>query len=223
MYYTCHAFGSNAVLAGNNYQYEWNTSNGMIESIPVSRASRFLRRLYQVTVTDELGCSLSNFAYVDAFLDVPVLDITGDDEISCAEPAAILEAGANEAVDEFVWTLPDGSQTTGIEITTTIEGWHFVEAQNIYGCTGVDSFYVSYLNTQFVYDVQVSGPLSCSDSLVTLHINSNSLYDSIGWTGPGIVMISTDQTTAQVNTAGNYQFIFYYGESCYYTDVTSVT
>ncbi|MBK8111159.1 MAG: gliding motility-associated C-terminal domain-containing protein [Saprospiraceae bacterium] len=213
-----------ATPAGNNYQYEWNTSNGVIESDP-SQASIEVSAagLYQVTVTDELGCSLSNFAYVDAFLDEPVLDITGDDEISCAEPAAILEAGANEAVDEFVWTLPDGSQTTGIEISTTIEGWHFLEAQNIYGCTGVDSFYVSYLNTQFVYDVQVSGPLSCSDSLVTLHINSNSLYDSIGWSGPGIVMISSDQTTAQVNTAGNYQFTFYYGESCYYTDVTSVT
>ena len=111
--------------------------------------------------TDELGCSLSNFAYVDAFLDEPVLDISGDDEISCAEPSAILEAGANEAVDEFVWTLPDGSMATGIEITTTQEGWHYVEAQNSNGCTGLDSFYVSYLNTQFVYDVQSSGPLSC--------------------------------------------------------------
>lgn len=212
-----------ATPAGNNYLYEWNTSNGVIESDPNQPAIEVSAAgLYQVTVTDELGCSLSNFAYVDAFLDEPELDITGDDEISCAEPSAILEAGANEAVDEFVWTLPDGSQTTGIEITTTLEGWHYVEAQNSYWCTGVDSFYVSYLNTQFVYDVQVSGPLSCTDSLVTLQINSNSLYDSIGWSGAGIVMISTDQTTAQVNTAGNYHFTFYYGESCSYTDATTV-
>ncbi len=212
-----------ALPTGNNYVYEWQTTNGNITSDPFASVIEVDEAgLYQVTVTDELGCSLSNFAYVDAFLDEPVLDISGDDEISCAEPSAILEAGANEAVDEFVWTLPDGSMATGIEITTTQEGWHYVEAQNSNGCTGLDSFYVSYLNTQFVYDVQSSGPLSCSDSLTTLHINSNSLYDSIAWSGPGIVNVSADQTTAQVNVAGTYQFTFYYGESCHYSDATTV-
>lgn len=213
-----------ATPANNNYTYEWHTANGQIESDPFQAAIEVSEAgLYNVTVTDELGCTLSQFAYVDAYLDLPELQITGDDELSCAEPTGILEADASEPIDEFVWHLPDGSTTTGILITTDLPGWHYVQANNEHGCAGIDSFYVEYLNTQFVYDVQVSGPLSCSDSLVSLHINTNSLYDSIGWSGPGIVMVSADQTTAQVNTAGNYQFTFYYGESCYYSDVTSVT
>ena len=102
-----------------------------------------------------------NFAYVDAFLDEPVFDISAMMKFHALNLPQSWRQEPMRRVDEFVWTLPDGSMAIGIEITTTQEGWH-MEAQTAMFVTGLDSFYVSYLNTQFVYDVQSSGPLSCS-------------------------------------------------------------
>lgn len=212
-----------ATPANNNYIYEWHTVNGQIESDPFQAAIEVSEAgLYNVTVTDELGCTLSQFAYVDAYLDLPELQITGDDELSCAEPNGVLEADASEPIDEFVWTLPDGSTTTGVQITTELPGWHYVQASNEHGCVGIDSFYVEYLNTQFVYNAGSSGMLTCSDTTVVLTIESNSAYDSISWTGPGIQSVSPDGKNVSVNVAGTYHFTFHYGATCSYTDLINV-
>ncbi|MBK8699321.1 MAG: gliding motility-associated C-terminal domain-containing protein [Saprospiraceae bacterium] len=212
-----------AIPANGNYTYEWSSLNGQIESDPYQPAIEVSAGgLYLVTVTDELGCEETEFTFVDEYLTLPELDISGNDEISCADPETSLFVNASETVNGFNWILPDGSTATGNSLNTSQAGWHVVSGENEHGCIGKDSLFVSYLNTAFTYQVAISGPLTCRDTLQSITVTLNSAYDSIHWSGPGIVSISPGQTEIMVNQEGYYGYTFYQGEACTYTDVAFV-
>jgi gliding motility-associated-like protein len=109
-------------------EYAWSTGE-TTEAIIVSQPGT-----YQVTVTDEFGCSGSTNIVVD---DVPpTFVVISDVPIFCTGDSTALVANSNAT--DFVWS----TGATGNELLVTQAGEYIVTATNSFGCTAEDTISV---------------------------------------------------------------------------------
>ncbi|MEM9835552.1 MAG: T9SS type A sorting domain-containing protein [Bacteroidota bacterium] len=102
--------------------YQW--SNGAT----TRRIENLSAGTYQVTVTDDLGCTETAAQVLFDSLDIVVfIDATGDGTINCNQPFVTLIANAPPGF-EFFWDLADGTNQTGPIITVDIPGPYTVTA-----------------------------------------------------------------------------------------------
>lgn len=103
--------------AGEQFSYEWSTGETE-QTITVTETNNYI-----VTVSDELGCTLTDSVFVE-FVPTPNVRILNQTEDFCEEYSAVLYADAN--VEDFLWSTGEIDQT----ITVHDPGVYTVEASN---------------------------------------------------------------------------------------------
>ncbi len=113
--------------------YQW-TFNQTTPSIYASTSA-----YYQLTITDSNGCrSLAPYIYINVLDPSPV--ITGIDTF-CSGTSTSLTTGL---FSSYLWSNGATTRTTSVSSA----GLYIVTVTNSFGCTGVDSIYMSELNAQ---------------------------------------------------------------------------
>jgi hypothetical protein len=117
--------------------------------------------------------------------------------------AAIADAGA-----VYVWTGPNGFNSSNAAVSLTDTGMYRVRVTNSTGCSGVDSFTLSRINKTISADFVVSTQAFAGQPVTLVNIASPD-PDSIVWqvpTGAGVSVISSDSVslTIQFADTGTY-------------------
>jgi HYR domain/Secretion system C-terminal sorting domain/SprB repeat len=160
------------------YSYQW--SNGGTQSSIAGLDDG----TYIVTVTDNLGCSMTDTASL-AFGALPVLEL-GNDTLLC--PGAILLFEAPSIYASYLWN--DGSTNSTILITQT--GTYILEVWTAQGCTDNDTI----LFDEHFVDYDIITPMS---SLTICDGDTLNLVGDSGLTGYDW---STGDTTSSTIVAG---------------------
>ena len=86
------------------------------------------------TVTNSVtGCSLTDSIVIISVMDIPEVSLFGD-TLSCSNPLGTLTAISPDNIVSYVWTLPDGTEQQGANITSNQVGAHRLTAIDEKGC-----------------------------------------------------------------------------------------
>lgn len=163
--------------------YQWFTQDGMIVSgqdsvtVQVNKAG-----IYQVIATD-LICTDS--AFLEIFLDeeVPDLEITGGNTLTCFADSLTLEVVSDIDLSSVVWTSDQPFLTDGDNIRVFTPGQYTVDVLSADGCSGTTSVLIVLIDTIASFSV-LGGDITClQDSLTLDVIHSLSGNYSYVWTG----------------------------------------
>jgi len=170
---------------------EWSTSE-TTESITI-----FDEAFYDVTITSDLGCEISDEIYVTVH-DLPVVNLGEDQELCVGED---LNLDAQNSGDDFLWSTSEVTQV--INITTS--DMYSVEVTDANNCVSNDE-----INVIFYDNPSLSLPEDttiCEDAFITLSAgNDGSDY-----------LWSPNAESSQsitVNTAANYSVQITNPEGC---------
>jgi hypothetical protein len=126
--------GDSVLLSASHpgISYQWWQTNQTTPSIYASTSA-----YYQLTITDSNGCgSLAPYIYINVLDPSPV--ITGIDTF-CSGTSTSLTTGL---FSSYLWSNGATTRTTSVSSA----GLYIVTVTNSFGCTGVDSIYMSQLN-----------------------------------------------------------------------------
>lgn len=163
--------------------YQWFTQDGMIVSgqdsvtVQINKAG-----IYQVIATD-LICTDS--AFVEIFLDeeVPDLEITGGNTLTCFADTLTLEVISDIDLSSLVWTSNQPFLTDGDNIRVFTPGQYTVDVLSMDGCSGTASVLIVLIDTIASFSV-LGDDITCLQDSVTLDvIHSLPGNYSYVWTG----------------------------------------
>jgi len=206
----------NATPNGGTGVYEYNWSNGMstqnINNLPAGT--------YQVTITDQLGCSLSKTTIVNApSMLIGSLSST-ENQIGSAPPTGTATVEATGGVGNYSYLWSNG------ETTTTISGL----SPGIYSVSVFDSNECVWTGSIEVENEEID----CSNLALNINSNNISCYGAMdgsintittGGFPEYIYQWSNGMTTASINnlSAGTYQVTITDIFGCSITEVTQIT
>lgn len=200
---------------GNNYTYNWYTQGGSItSSTNQSEITVDGFGSYFVTVTDAAGCTKTEVFEVFGDFTKPDISISGDHLLNCTKKSTTLTAESFSNVHDITWTLPDFSQITGKIIKATNPGNYIVQVTSDNGCTNTASINIEFEKSQFLYNTDSSGVLTCTVKNAQIFLDVISDIDSIRWNGPGIIRQNSSRDTIEVGKEGIYIFELFLGEDC---------
>ena len=172
---------------------------------------------YNLTITDEAGCILSDSVYI---VDPPVLNVTSViDSISCV---GVNDGAINITVSPFsnnliyTWTGPNNFISTDEDISSLYSGIYNLTITDASGCTFNDTITIppaDPFNVSFVID-----SISCAgynDGEIDLIVSANSTL-TYNWTGPN--SFSSNNQDISSLLAGNYQIIITDQNGCTFLD-----
>ncbi len=198
------------------YGYEWTTLNGNIvgnpdqKQITVDEAG-----LYTVNVTNPYGCILTQDYLVEEDFDKPDVVISGVPILDCKNQTTQLQAfSPSGSPVQFSWTLPGQGTVPGSLLTVSAPGLYQANAVGENGCVGIDTISVALEKSQFVYEADSSGLVTCNKNAVDIFLNLGSQIDSVSWKGPSILSQNTEKDTILVNAVGYYVFELFIGKDC---------
>ncbi|MEZ5174150.1 MAG: T9SS type A sorting domain-containing protein [Bacteroidia bacterium] len=148
---------------------------------------------YSLTITDDQGCELSVYKYIQNASPVHV-DLSGS-YIGCDENSGSLTANATSGTTPYTYAFSNG-ETSGVNSVSGLNpGWYSVYVTDAQGCTGYD-------NVQLYYDaacyISISGR-------VFNDLNGNCIQDA-GESGlPNVLVNATPgYHYATTNSQGYY-------------------
>ncbi len=206
-----------------NYTYSWFTQDGSITG-RTDQADLSINGggTYFVTVTDAAGCTHEQVFDVYGDFTKPDVSISGDNLLSCTKKSTSLSVHSLNNFHDVVWTLPDFSETHGNSIKATSPGHYIVQVTGDNGCINTASLDVEFEKSQFIYQKDKSGTLTCSMSNINLYLDVTSKFDSIKWHGPKIIKQNSGRDTITVEKPGYYVFELFLGEDCSVKDSIKV-
>ncbi len=190
-----------ADTTGRIVAIEWSGPSGYISSA----LNPFVYRPgdYTIQVTGANGCMATGIVTVGQDADLPSVTLSSD-TITCHMTQATVRASGAETDWIIVWTLPDGSTTTGAEILSSLPGVHMIDVTDpSTGCMFSDRIAVAIDTISPSPIITVMGALSCSETEVNLSVTaSTEVADEILWSGPDGYSASDPEIT--VMQSGEY-------------------
>ncbi len=185
--------------AGTGFDtYNWST--GAISStIDVTSSGT-----YEVTVTDNLGCSLTDEVTINLF-SIPIIDL-GSDLIFCPDENVTGTLSLGATFPTYLWS--DGSINPTLDFTNT--GLYWVEITDVNGCATRDS--VEVIQSSSVIDL---GPDESLCGVNSFTINAGA-FDSYIWSD------GSTNPSLTVSNSGTYTVTVTDGFNCELTDEIEV-
>ena len=199
---TSNGSASTSVAGGTPpYIYQWSngSSGSSISGVPGGA--------YSVTITDQLGCSITLPTNIGN-TGLPGADAGPSIEITCLNGPAVQLSGSSPTNGvSFAWTASNGGNIVSGANTATPEvnapGTYTLTVTNDQsGCTSSDQVVVTEDTDLPDASASVSGILTCAVTSVQVNGASTTAGVSFSWTGPG-GFNSSDQNPV-VATAGIY-------------------
>jgi PKD repeat protein len=133
---------------GAGFTYQWSTGP-TTPSLSITAAG-----VYNVTVSDAFGCSISSGNYTineDTYSQTAFL---GNDTTLCANNLIALQNGAAETVS-YIWPTVTPTDQTSYTVVTTGDYW--VETTNVNGCVARDTITVTVSGVAPIADFSFIG------------------------------------------------------------------
>jgi len=177
--------------------FPWKHKDSIIAKTPVVTARD--TGWYYITVTDSLGCFVSDSFRLLSFQSSVPIDILGG-EINCRNSNVQLTL-LTDTSGTTRWRGPAGFLSMQHQPTVRDSGWYYVEVTTAGGCKGIDSVYIPSNLALPSLQIDPLDTLSCNRSKVTIHAKSNTDV-RLQWMGPGGFM-SVD-SIVNVSDSGEY-------------------
>jgi hypothetical protein len=174
---------------------------------------------YTVIATNSSGCSDTATTVVVQDNTPPVISVTNDGPITCANPTTVARVTAPLG-STFLWTGPTGPISTADTALITVAGSYLVTVTGPNGCIN-QGFTVVTQNTVLpLVAATNNGPITCTQNSVTLTATGT----------PGVIYTWRDQNNIPVgtgpqitvNTPGRYFVTASLPTGCEATDSTDV-
>ena len=155
---------------------------------------------YSVTVTDANGCSGTGSAEVTSNVDVPEVQVSGEN-LSCLVSEVQLIAVSSIAEVEYSWFGPDGFTSSEQNPVVTKAGKYNVMVTTPQGCIGQGGIEIKV--DQAGPEIELNAPdFGCGSSQVQIEMSVNEPNVEILWIGPG-GFVSTEEDPV-IDIPGTY-------------------
>ena len=163
--------------------------------------------VYTITATTSAGCSSSSQITINGSTSSPVLQIDGNEALTCNNTSTTLVASANENIALYEWTGPNNLSATGVQLEVTEPGVYTVTGTTSFGCTGTASVEVQANNVAYEVD---GGPDRHYQCVFVMQLEAPGVANAPAtieyeWTTTNGNILSGENTlTPTINSAGTY-------------------
>jgi gliding motility-associated-like protein len=168
--------------------------------------------IYNVTVTSANGCSSSESIEVIQNIEVPSLNASSTNNLSCLEPSTTLSATSNNPNVDYSWVGPGGFISSMPSFNATEAGSYEVTITAPNGCIETAVIDVS-ANMIFPELTIEGGILDCNNPMIILQTElqngSNPIYS---WTGPNGFI--SDVADPEITVTGEYTLLVMNDNGC---------
>jgi hypothetical protein len=205
------ALNATVSAGGSGLIYAWTTLGGNIVSgAGTLSATVDAGGTYIFTVTDSLGnCSDSDTAVVT--VNTPSINVNAglDQELTCVNLQATLNATVSGAGSLFAWTTIGGNIVSGgatLAATVDAAGTYVLSVTDtISGCSDNDTVIVTVNRPTISVNAGLDQELTCVNLQATLNATVSGAGSLFAWTTIGGNIVSGGATlTATVDAAGTY-------------------
>jgi gliding motility-associated-like protein len=173
------------------YTYSWNTGSAS------SNISNVCPGVYQIDITDSLGCKQS-FQLPVSNSGAPSVTVTTSSPVcsnACTGSATVTASGG---VAPYSYSWPTGGQT-GTTISNQCSGLYFVQVKDSLGCIATDSALIKQGTVLNVVATMSNPPCGVCTGTITANVSGGSGNYSYNWQPGGA-------NTASITNvcAGNY-------------------
>jgi hypothetical protein len=197
-----------AVLSGSsstpNVVYQWTGAGGYVSTAQNPEVS--VAGVYNLKVTNPVnGCFQTASVTVVEDMAVPEgVAATASGDLTCVANSVTLTGTSVTAGVQYSWTGPAGFTSTSASPVVTVAGTYVLTVLNpANGCAATASVTVSENKIVPVAQANVSGPLTCTTTSVTLLGSATPGTVTYRWTGPN-GFVSEEQNPV-TSVAGTYQ------------------
>ncbi len=173
------------------YTYSWNTG------ATTSNISNVCAGVYQIDITDSLGCKQS-FPFPVSNSGAPSVTVTTTSPVcsnACTGSATVTASGG---ATPYTYSWPTGGQT-GTTINNQCGGLYFVQVQDSLGCIATDSALITQGTVLSVVTVMSNPSCGACTGTITANVNGGSGSYSYNWQPGGAITASITNVCA-----GNY-------------------
>ena len=210
---------------GNEYSYQWTTTNGNIVSDPtLIDITVDQEGDYELEITNNTyGCVEYATASVDATVSTPTADAGMPSTVSCNIPEITLDGSGSSSGDfSYLWTTNDGNIVSGDDTVNPIvnaAGTYTIEVtNNVDGCSSTAEVVIPGDFTQ--PDVSAAGgELTCSSTSIEICATVEAGVTVVWDTPNGPV----EGTCVTVSAAGDYTATATGSNGCSNEAVATVT
>lgn len=153
-----------------NYEYQWSPGGETTQSIIITTFVDSTE--YIVNVIDESGCVDSDTTVLNFVESFPVEIIAPVTEQCIQDGPILIEASALGGNDPFnyEWYLPDGSISSGEELSAYLPGTYIINVTDDVGCVGSDTITLTFNETpSVVLEAQGNATIFCAgDSMILI-------------------------------------------------------
>jgi gliding motility-associated-like protein len=198
--------------------YQW--SNGATtEDLSSVEGGRF-----SISITDTLGCAVSDTFSLDTFLFQPLALAGSDMEIDCSDDPVILDASASRvsSTTNIEWlSINDGSMLDENRLLLEVREIGVFELylrDTLSGCSSRDT--VEVTQVPYLPAVLIDSPdvINCYNPVITLDASNSTSgmgYEYLWTTNSGSIVSSTDSSVVSIDRAGIYTLtVTYLPEMC---------
>ncbi|PTX42878.1 gliding motility-associated-like protein [Christiangramia gaetbulicola] len=218
--------------SGSTFQgpasYSWNTASANGAQVGTSSTLKVSAPgTYYVTVTDnDNGCSASTFVEVTQDITAVVADITGNEELTCANTEITLDASGSTFQGSASYSWNSGSAAgnqlgTSATLKVSTPGTYYVtvtDGDN--GCSDTTSVQVTQDITPVTANITGNEELTCSNTSITLDASSSNVQANASYLWNNGATTSSIEVTAP----GNYSVTVTDSDNgCSDTDSVQVT
>lgn len=199
---------------GNNYEYDWSTTDGKIETenglvITVSKPGT-----YTLTIVDtENNCTASANVTVELDKVKPVIAIEPPEKFDCQTTSLYIDASNSDKGSNFVasWTTENGRINSGEDsyiLEVAKPGVYTLTVTNTRnGCSTTQSVTVDATKDTPVADVGPDLVLTCTDTSFTVDASRSSSgadFEALWTTTDGNIVSGATTLSPTINQGGQY-------------------
>jgi len=202
-----------------NYAYQWEASFGGIINGPTNTSTAFgiSPGLYNVTITDNAGCTRSLSTTVNGGTTLPQTTVLGDFEIDCGEDEVTVFSSNNNMNLIFDW---GGTNSTSPTATYNTPGLYTLTITDENGCSSETTFGITQVSADLDYSLTVDGLLNCIGDSTTIRFETLEEVE-VEWTDLAGNVVG-DQDSVTVNDVGIYIIEITLSNGCMRLDTAQI-
>ena len=182
--------------------YRWSngTTGSVLGEVPAG--------IYELSVTDDNGCTLIQTFSLADLRETPLADISASaTELDCNQTSLSLTAQQNTVAVDYAWTDVDGTPLgSNRELIISSPGTYTVTATNpANGCTATDAITIGRSGEQLALTLAATHALDCINAAVDLTVLHPDYTDPVTYEWrSGATLLGTDATLPNVTATGEY-------------------